>query len=117
MEPRTKSMVMNTSCGWSLGTHLYDLVFLRPRKLCSLPDAMSNTNTGASSLYEENPDWEKYRYVHTYIHVRVSYRGRGAPGFPPPQKLYVIMMLCNGFEDVIKVYFFQIRSFNHNAHY
>ena len=38
--------------------------------------------------------------------VRVSYRGRGAPGFPPPQlefpppqKLslfYMIMMLCDG---------------------
>ena len=26
---------------------------------------------------------------------RVSYRGRGAPVFPP-QKLYMIMMLCDG---------------------
>ena len=40
-----------------------------------------------------------WRFRESSYSSRVSYSGRGAPGFPPPQKLslfYMIMMLCDG---------------------
>ena len=63
-----------------------------------------------------------YKCMYSYVcePSRVSYRGKGAPGFPPPPIMICEISMVLIFEDVqnlIKVYLFWIRSFNRNAHY